>query len=428
MARIYISSTFQDLREERNAAAQAIRRLRHEALAMEDYVAEEQIPLDKCLADIRGCHAFIGIYAFRYGYVPEGCDKSITHLEYEEAGSQRPIPRLLFLLDENAPWPRSKMDKDSEQIDNFRGQLLKQHLVSSFSNTAELSGLVSAAVSNLDLRDPTRRDFPPILPYLCDRSDQEEELTRQIAELKQNKPRRPLICIVHGDELECQDSFVDRLRLVTLPRLLNLDQKNPPVKQYTLDWESNNAPMQARLKRLVSGLASYVAGNSLASIEEVRSILSRHESPVMIVSHLYAEYWQDQESDLIARWIDVWSEWPDLVVGRNLFILLCIHYKNTKKLSFFQRWSYDRRHNSIREFITSLTPGKHNVHIAALPELSAIPRNEAEHWVREHASEFCRTQQVLPEIRTLYEEAGTGGIPMERIATEFDRLLRQYRN
>jgi hypothetical protein len=67
------------------------------------------------------------------------------------------------------------------------------------------------------------------------------------------------------------------------------------------------------------------------------------------------------------------------------------------------------------------------VYVATLPELSAIPRNEAEHWVREHASEFCRAQQVLPEIRTLYEEAGTGGIPMERIATEFDRLLRQYR-
>ena len=88
MARIYISSTFQDLQEERLAAAQAIRRLRHEALAMEDYVAEEQVPLDKCLADIRGCQAFIGIYAFRYGYVPEGYDKSITHLEYEEAGQR----------------------------------------------------------------------------------------------------------------------------------------------------------------------------------------------------------------------------------------------------------------------------------------------------------------------------------------------------
>jgi hypothetical protein len=294
MARIYISSTFQDLQEERNAAAQAIRRLRHEALAMEDYVAEEQIPLDKCLADIRGCQAFIGIYAFRYGYVPAGYDKSITHLEYEEAG-QRAIPRLLFLLDENAPWPRAKMDKDSEQIDSFRGQLLKQHLVSSFKSTAELSGLVSAAVSNLDLRDPTRRDLPPILPYLCDRSDQEMELTRQIADMKQNKPRRPFICVVHGDEMECQDSFVDRLRLVTLPRLLNLDQKSPSVKQYTLDWESNTGPAQLRLKRRLSDLGSTVAGNSLASIEEVRNILGRHEAPAMI-EPISTRAWQDKEA------------------------------------------------------------------------------------------------------------------------------------
>ena len=37
MAKIYISYTYEDLKEERKAAAQAIRRLGHQEIGMEDY-------------------------------------------------------------------------------------------------------------------------------------------------------------------------------------------------------------------------------------------------------------------------------------------------------------------------------------------------------------------------------------------------------
>jgi len=39
MARIYISSTYEDLTKEREAAAKAVRRLGHQTVCMEDYVA-----------------------------------------------------------------------------------------------------------------------------------------------------------------------------------------------------------------------------------------------------------------------------------------------------------------------------------------------------------------------------------------------------
>jgi len=152
MAKIYISSTYVDLKEEREAAAQAVRRLGHQSIAMEDYVASDKRPVKKCLQDVRSCNVYVGIFAWRYGYIPPGYDKSITHLEYETA-KEAGIPCLIFLMDPEAPWPKKYVDtgEESQKIDQLRSELEKNYIVSFFKNADELSGLVSPAVSELIL-------------------------------------------------------------------------------------------------------------------------------------------------------------------------------------------------------------------------------------------------------------------------------------
>ena len=83
--RVYLSSTYQDLIEERKAAVYAIKGVLHTTVAMEDYIACDRRPLEKCLDDVRRCHAYVGILGWRYGFIPEGHTKSITELEYNEA-------------------------------------------------------------------------------------------------------------------------------------------------------------------------------------------------------------------------------------------------------------------------------------------------------------------------------------------------------
>jgi hypothetical protein len=85
MARLYLSSTYVDLKNFRTAAANAIRRLGHVDIAMEHYVAESRRPLSRCLKDIRIADAYIGLFGYRYGYIPEGRDCSITELEFRQA-------------------------------------------------------------------------------------------------------------------------------------------------------------------------------------------------------------------------------------------------------------------------------------------------------------------------------------------------------
>jgi hypothetical protein len=119
MARIYISSTYGDLKEYREKVYRALRQLSHDAIAMEDYVAADQRPLGKCLADVAACELYVGIFGHRYGYIPDQSNpgrRSVTELEYRHAAGCR-IPCLIFLLDPDTSWPPRWMDAFTGEAD-----------------------------------------------------------------------------------------------------------------------------------------------------------------------------------------------------------------------------------------------------------------------------------------------------------------------
>jgi hypothetical protein len=158
MARIYLSSTYEDLKTYRAAVCRILRKAMYvsQVVGMEDYVAADQRPLERCLADVSACDAYVGIFAWRYGYVPDKDNpdqKSITELEYRRAAEKR-MPCLIFLLDPEKPWPRKLTDEltgeghQGSRIKDLREELRKERLVSSFQEPEELAGLVSAAVFN----------------------------------------------------------------------------------------------------------------------------------------------------------------------------------------------------------------------------------------------------------------------------------------
>lgn len=162
--RVYISSTFLDLREHRARTAQVLRRMGHTPVFMEDYVTEDKRPLEKCIGDVEGVDLYIGIFAWRYGHTPKSKSKSpklpdgvvigktsITECEYLHAG-EKDIPRLVFMLDESASWQPAFMDAHTGEgdaglrINELRDRLSSQHLTSYFTTPDDLAALVSAAV------------------------------------------------------------------------------------------------------------------------------------------------------------------------------------------------------------------------------------------------------------------------------------------
>ena len=159
--KIYISSTYQDLSDHRSAVDRTLRRMGHDVIGMEQYVAEGNKPLDRCLADVRLADLYVVIAGWRYGYVPLDQPPpgalSITELEYNTAvAAGKPI--LAFLLDPDTPWPTSRVDAMSTEpqrgearpgvnIARFRSLLGTNYLAGMFRTPDDVASQVAAAVA-----------------------------------------------------------------------------------------------------------------------------------------------------------------------------------------------------------------------------------------------------------------------------------------
>jgi hypothetical protein len=151
VATIYVSSTFLDLEVCRKKTYDVLRKMQHNPMAMEDYVATDERPVEKCLRDVANCDLYLGIAARRYGYVPEADNPkghSVTHLEYDRAKSLDK-PRLLFLLDDDAPWPPEQIDTDSASpgIAVMRAEWKQDRLCSRFTTADDLATQVAVAAA-----------------------------------------------------------------------------------------------------------------------------------------------------------------------------------------------------------------------------------------------------------------------------------------
>ena len=52
MATIYLSSTYEDLKDYRRVVFEALRKAGYTVIGMEEYVATDQRPVEKCLGDV----------------------------------------------------------------------------------------------------------------------------------------------------------------------------------------------------------------------------------------------------------------------------------------------------------------------------------------------------------------------------------------
>jgi hypothetical protein len=195
--RIFVSSTFEDLREHRAAAIRVLRQLGHEVVAMEDFVAGGAVPLKRVLDDVKRCDTYVGIFAWRYGFVvkvvneaagppvplPAGAElnvTSITHCEYLQAKESH-LEILAFLLDESCAWPPQLIDgfatsdpnapRDNSAIRALRSAFQLERVVSYFTSPADLEARVSAAVTVAGMSKQVRLNLVQLGPSISTISD-----------------------------------------------------------------------------------------------------------------------------------------------------------------------------------------------------------------------------------------------------------------
>ena len=87
----------------------------------------------------------LGMDDARNGFIPDGYDKSITELEFEEARDCG-IPFYVFLASKQAKWPRAEVDPDQASVERFRQRLEQDRIFAFFSDASELAAKVVEAV------------------------------------------------------------------------------------------------------------------------------------------------------------------------------------------------------------------------------------------------------------------------------------------
>ncbi len=163
---VMISSTARDLPEHREKVMHACLRLGmfHPEM-MEHLSAMDADAVEVSLRMVEKADLYLGVFAFRYGYVPAGADISITEMEYNRADA-RGIPRLIFLMDDEHPLKASDVEtgEGAGKLKTLKDRLKTDRVVGFFKSPDELLALVIQSLSEFRRPDLTKFHYISDIP------------------------------------------------------------------------------------------------------------------------------------------------------------------------------------------------------------------------------------------------------------------------
>ncbi len=140
---VFVSSTFTDMQVYRRKIQDALTQLEAVVRGMEQFGSKPGTPVEECLNVVQSCQLYVGVFGMRYGSVPDGHDKSMTHVEYDEA-QRLGLPSLIYILNENHPIPPKDVETGpgAEKLQELKEQLKKRHTVSFFTTPEDLQARI----------------------------------------------------------------------------------------------------------------------------------------------------------------------------------------------------------------------------------------------------------------------------------------------
>mgnify|MGYP000851213196 CR=1 FL=1 len=144
---IFVSSTFQDLRDERDQVIKAVLEMGHIPVGMEMFSAADEEQWAIIARQIDESDYYVLLVGHRYGSTTaEGL--SYTEKEYDYAVSKS-VPVLGFVIDDSAPWPKDKHETDpkgQKRLADFKKKV-KTRLVQFWKSKEDLHGRVSISLT-----------------------------------------------------------------------------------------------------------------------------------------------------------------------------------------------------------------------------------------------------------------------------------------
>lgn len=147
---VFVSSTYEDLQEERKKVMEALLQMNCFPVGMEYFNASDDSQWEVIKSLIRECDYYVLIVAGRYGSIEEESGKSYTQKEFEYAIEQG-VPVISFVHKHPALLPAAKYEQDPlkrEKLEEFKSCVQKK-LCKMWDNADELSSQVILSLNSL---------------------------------------------------------------------------------------------------------------------------------------------------------------------------------------------------------------------------------------------------------------------------------------
>lgn len=169
---VFISSTYEDLKEERAAVSQTLLDLGCIPVGMEQFPASDMKQMDYIKKMLETCDYYILILAGRYGSIDSEDGIGFTEKEYDYA-VEKGIPVMSFLYEDIRKLPLEKSETTEEKrqvLDRFRHKVAGSKLIKHYISKEDLQTKVAVTLHKC------MQDSPAIGWVRADGIDTEQDI------------------------------------------------------------------------------------------------------------------------------------------------------------------------------------------------------------------------------------------------------------
>lgn len=278
---MFISSTYTDLRNERNKVRDAILSMYHFPVGMEFFGAADEEQWEIIKETIDTSDYYVLLVGQRYGSViSTGPDSGISYTEKEfRYAQERKIPILAFLIDDDVPVKAENVEKDhQEEFKAFKEAVKTGRTVEWWKNPDDLAQKVTAALYKQIGRKPRPGwirgdsvDVEKSLSTITDLVQRVRVLEAENRELKDKVQRKPELTFnitnlgtrevpIDGSNFNLiKLKTIEREGYMTVPRRLTVDEirEHANINSFDISEYNRNLPTSEDIRKYNDAVFSF---------------------------------------------------------------------------------------------------------------------------------------------------------------------------
>lgn len=419
--KIYISSTYRDLIEDRARLRLKLDQAQYTTICMETYPpALSQHIKTKCEDDVKCCDIYIAIIGDSYGSLArdeEGNELAHSYTEYEyDAAVASKRKRLIFF---------KQLDKEPEDqrliafIKKVRSSPI---FTGTFKEINELAGEVLASLI-AQTGENKKKHFSPDLKYLCNRSEQTTVFDNIF--FKDKASSKIHFFLLPGHEFNGHWAFIERCKC----RFKSINNEEEPVDisfNVKVDMATNQSKIKETIKELIANALKGRFNEQLPEVtaNQLFGLLHKVRKKILfIIMNVQSSYIKESFAEVYKESIQTFFK--EFSMGDDPA------YQD-KKIIFFLNLKYLDKAKNLETLDKTFTNNEFYSD-KKLPNLDNINEDDITEWLEFNNIEkkTLQAKKLLQKLITNiddadYNELTNEGIYMDEAEQLMESIIEEY--